>query len=126
MANFIDHRLSTTFKNLTKIEISQLIKNQKQFLKGNNQEPIFLLRYDLRFADFSNADLRCIDLNLCDLRGVDFTNTILSFSSITNCDLRGAKFEGATVSGVDFSGSDLRGVDVSGFQLALVSKAITS
>ncbi|KAK43632.1 hypothetical protein BG58_31395 [Caballeronia jiangsuensis] len=80
---------------------------------------------DLRGADFSNRDMRRLNLTGLDLRGADFSGSALdhsqlAFANLSNANLRGvhmvrgslahANLLGACLAGAHFSMTDLTGV----------------
>lgn len=68
-----------------------------------------LTNADLRFAEFSQNDLRRCNLSNADLRETTFTRTHLIYVTLFDADLRKSKFIDCDLNGTNFENADLRG-----------------
>ena len=71
-------------------------------LKGLQLDDLDLEGSNMRGADLENGSFRNVDLEEADLRGAD----------LEDADFRGADFEGALLKGADLGYTDLRGADL--------------
>lgn len=72
--------------------------------KADRRTPIDFSNAELKFLDLSGLDFKRARLTGANLHGSDLTGAILS-----NCDLQNAILDRATLVGVDFSSSNLEG-----------------
>ena len=83
-------------------QLTKILEEHLQFLRGSGGQ-----QANLGEADLRGADLRGADLGDANLRGAD----------LREADLRGADLRGADLRGVDLGGANLRGADLRGANL---------
>ena len=69
---------------------------------------------DLRNRNFSNWDLRWVNLTEADLRNANLSGADLSEAYLTEADLRGADMRSADLRCTNLSGADLTGANLEG------------
>ena len=90
-------------------QLTKILEEHLQFLRGSGGQQANLGEADLRGADLRGADLGDANLRGADLREADLRGADLRGADLRGVDLGGAHLRGASLGGADLRGANLRG-----------------
>ena len=99
------------------MNMEELLKKHKYWLRSNSGERADLRGADLRGADLLGANLRGANLRGANLQGADLREANLREADLQGADLQGANLRGANLQGADLREANLQGADLQGADL---------